>query len=91
MLPERLSNGICSLNPGVDRLVQSVLIEIHPSGRVVDATFHDGVIRSAARMTYKEVRQILVDRDPEVRRRYENLVPLFENDAGSFPDSPCAA
>jgi ribonuclease R len=78
MLPERLSNGICSLNPGVDRLVQSVLIEVHPTGRIVDYTFHDGVIRSAARMTYTEVRQILVDRDPKVRKRYATLVPLFE-------------
>jgi ribonuclease R len=84
MLPERLSNGICSLNPGVDRLVQSVLMEISPRGKIVDASFHDGVIRSAARMTYKEVRQILVDRDPEVRRRYENLVPELEKMLGLF-------
>jgi ribonuclease R len=78
MLPERLSSGICSLNPGVDRLVQSVLIEVHPTGRIVDTTFHDGVIRSAARMTYTEIRQILVDHDTEVCKRYENLVPLFD-------------
>ncbi len=84
MLPERLSNGICSLNPGVDRLVQSVLIEISPRGRVVDAMFHDGVIRSAARLTYKEVRQILVDRDPVVRRRHENLVPELEKMLGLY-------
>jgi ribonuclease R len=78
MLPERLSNGICSLNPGVDRLVQSVLIEINPQGRIVNYDLHDGVIRSSARMTYTEVRQILVDRDPEVRKLYEELVPIFE-------------
>ncbi len=78
MLPERLSNGICSLNPGVDRLVQSVRIEVSPKGRVEKYELYDGVIRSAARMTYTEVRQILVDRDPDVMRRYEGLVPLFE-------------
>jgi ribonuclease R len=84
MLPERLSNGICSLNPGVDRLVQSVTIEVSPKGRVVDYTLYDAVIRSAARMTYTEVRQILVDQDPEVRKRYEQLVPLFEDMLGLY-------
>jgi ribonuclease R len=78
MLPERLSNGICSLNPGVDRLVQSVRVEVSPTGHVVEYELYDGVIRSAARMTYTEVRQILVDEDPEVRERYRELVPLFE-------------
>ena len=78
MLPERLSNGICSLNPGVDRLVQSVRIEVSPKGRVENYELYDGVIRSAARMTYTEVRQILVDRDPGVTLRYKKLVPLFE-------------
>ena len=79
MLPEKLSNGICSLNPGVDRLVQSVLIEISPKGRIVNYDFHDGIIRSAARMTYKNVWAILEDRDPDTCRQYEHLVPLFEN------------
>ena len=84
MLPERLSNGICSLNPGVDRLVQSVRIEVSPKGRVENYELYDGVIRSAARMTYTEVRQILVDRDPEVMRRYKKLVPLFERMLGLY-------
>jgi len=78
MLPERLSNGICSLNPGVDRLVQSAIIEVSPTGRIVNHRFHDGVIRSAARMTYTAVGQILVDRDREVRERYRDLLPHFE-------------
>jgi len=78
MLPERLSNGICSLNPGVDRLVQSVRVEVSPTGHIVKYELYDGVIRSAARMTYTEVRQILVDEDPKVRERYQSLVPLFE-------------
>ena len=84
MLPERLSNGICSLNPGVDRLVQSVRVEISPTGGIVKYNLYDGVIRSAARMTYTEVRQILVDEDPEVRERYRSLVPLFERMLGLY-------
>ncbi|HSF18430.1 MAG TPA: ribonuclease R [Vicinamibacteria bacterium] len=84
MFPERLSNGICSLNPGVDRLVQSVFVEVTPMGRIVSRRFADGVIRSAARMTYTKVRQILVDRDPEVMGEYESLVPHFERMAGLF-------
>jgi ribonuclease R len=78
MLPERLSNGICSLNPGVDRLVQSVLIEVTPQGEIVASRFADGVMRSAARMTYTKVRQILVDGDEAVREQYATLVPEFE-------------
>ncbi len=78
MLPERLSNGICSLNPGVDRLVQSVLVEVTPGGEIVRSRFADGVIRSAARMTYTKVRQILTDRDETVRQQYETLVPEFD-------------
>jgi ribonuclease R len=78
MLPERLSNGICSLNPGVDRLVQSVYVEVTPRGEVVKSRFADGVIRSRARMTYTKVRKILVDRDGEELREYEALVPGFE-------------
>ena len=59
MLPEQLANGICSLKPKVDRLVQSVLIDIDRDGRTVNYEFHDGVINSAARMTYREVAAIL--------------------------------
>jgi ribonuclease R len=78
MLPERLSNGICSLNPGVDRLVQSVFVEVSPAGKILSSRFADGVIRSRARMTYTNVKRILVDRDPAVTREYRSLVPAFE-------------
>jgi ribonuclease R len=77
MLPERLSNGICSLNPGVDRLVQSVFVEVSPAGKVVGSRFADGVIRSRARMTYTKVKGILVDRAPALLREYKELVPAF--------------
>ncbi|GIW27724.1 MAG: ribonuclease R [Meiothermus sp.] len=55
MLPEQLSNGICSLKPYEDRLVLSVLVELTPKGRVKDYRFAEGVIRSVARLTYTEV------------------------------------
>lgn len=59
MLPERLSNGVCSLNPDVDRLTHSVFIEFDKSGRVKNARFGKSVIRSAKRLTYKEAYAIL--------------------------------
>jgi ribonuclease R len=77
MLPHRLSNGICSLTPGVDRLVQSCVMVIDRRGRVTSHRFAQGVIRSAARMTYTDVARILVDRDPETTERYRSLAPAF--------------
>src|SRR5712691_9652891 len=59
MLPERLSNGVCSLNPGVDRLTHSIFIEFDKNGRAKNARFAKSVIRSAKRLTYKEAYAIL--------------------------------
>ncbi len=59
MFPSELSTGLCSLNPNVDRLVQSCLMEVDRRGAVVRYELHDGVIHSAARMTYTEVNAIL--------------------------------
>ena len=78
MLPPLLSSGICSLKPGVDRLVLSALMEIDSRGRVSEKRFVKGVIRSRERMTYTSVAKILVDRDPAERARYSELIPLFE-------------
>jgi ribonuclease R len=78
MFPSELSTGLCSLNPRVDRLVQSCLMEIDRKGSVVRYEMHDGVIHSDARMTYMEVNAILTDHDPEVIARYRHLVPQFE-------------
>ena len=78
MFPAELSTGLCSLNPGVDRLVQSCLMEVDRRGSVVRYELHDGVIHSKARMTYTEVSAILTLRDPETIGRYQALVPLFE-------------
>ena len=78
MLPEELSNGICSLKPGEDRLTLSVLMEIDDAGEVRDYRFQEGVIRSRERMTYTAVARILLDRDPSECSRYAALVPQFE-------------
>ena len=78
MFPSELSTGLCSLNPQVDRLVQSCLMEVDRRGTVVRYELHDGVIHSRARMTYTEVNAILTTRDPETIARFQELVPLFE-------------
>jgi ribonuclease R len=79
MFPEELATGLCSLNPHVDRLVQSCLMEVdRRNGAVVRYELHDGVIRSAERMTYTSVNAILTDRSGEVMERYRPLVPMFE-------------
>jgi ribonuclease R len=77
MLPHALSSEICSLVEGQDRLTQSVVIELDALGHVTRAEFHDGVIRSAARMSYGQV-QAIVDGDAALRGRFAALVPLFE-------------
>ncbi|MSO63077.1 MAG: ribonuclease R [Acidobacteria bacterium] len=78
MFPPELSTGLCSLNPHVDRLVQSCLMEVTTQGDVIRHEMHDGVIRSDARMTYTAVNAILTDRDPGTIAQYESLVPMFE-------------
>ena len=78
MIPHRLSNGICSLNPRVDRLVLSCDMEINPEGQVVKHEIFQSVIKTTERMTYFDVNKILVDKDEETRSRYESLVPMFE-------------
>ena len=78
MFPGDLATGLCSLNPHVDRLVQSCLMEVDARGQVVRYEMHDGVICSGARMTYTDVNAILTDRDPELRQRFAALVPTFE-------------
>ena len=78
MIPHRLSNGICSLNPGVDRLTLGCEMEINEHGEVVNHNIFEAVIRSKERMTYRNVNKILVDKDEDVRAEYEELVPMFE-------------
>ena len=78
MLPERLSNGICSLNPKVERLTFSCEIEIDPRGRFLNHKIYKSVIRTKERMTYTDVNAILTERTPELEERYGYLIADFE-------------
>ena len=77
MLPERLSNGICSLNQGQDRLTLSCLMDIDENGTVVAHRIAETVIRVDRRMSYNQVRCILEDGDTETSREYKEFVPMF--------------
>ncbi len=77
MLPEELSNGLCSLNEGEDRLVLAVVIALDESGERIGFEVCEGVIRSAARMTYSGV-QAIIDGDVRLRQKYSALVPSIE-------------
>jgi len=79
MIPHRLSNGICSLNPKVDRLTLSCEMLINPQGQVVEHEIFQSVIKTTERMTYSDVNKILVDDDEELKRKYEALVPMFKD------------
>jgi len=74
MLPKKLSNGICSLNPNIERLTLSVFMEIDGSGKVVDYEIFESVIKTKARMTYTDVTRILEDEDGELLKQYKDLV-----------------
>ncbi|GAB6081226.1 ribonuclease R [Desulfuromonas carbonis] len=78
MLPERLSNGICSLNPGVDRLVLVAELLFDGQGVRLDSRFYPAVMRSAARLTYGEVRDMLLHREEAVIARHPELYPRLQ-------------
>lgn len=78
MLPKKLSNGICSLNPKVDRLTLSCIMIIDGSGKVLDHEIVESVIRTNERMTYTDVTKILRDNDPELSKRYDYLLDDFK-------------
>jgi ribonuclease R len=77
MLPERLSNGICSLNPHVDRLTMSALMELDPAGRVVDYRLAPTVIHSRERMTYTTVNEIIANPEGEMARHYAHIKEMI--------------
>ena len=77
MLPERLSNGICSLNQGEDRLALSCLMDINEKGKVVSHQIAETVINVNERMCYTDVKNILEDTDEDAKKRYEELIPMF--------------
>lgn len=79
MIPHRLSNGICSLNPKVDRLTLSCEMTINSQGQVTEHEIFQSVIKTTERMTYSDVNKILVDDDEELKQKYEPLVPMFKD------------
>ncbi|OON96850.1 MAG: ribonuclease R [Epulopiscium sp. Nele67-Bin005] len=78
MLPHKLSNGICSLNAGVDRLALTCMMDIDSSGNVQSHQIMETTINVDERMSYTQVKQILMDHDEELRERYKEFVPMFE-------------
>jgi ribonuclease R len=78
MLPEALSNGICSLNPNLDRLTLTCQMDISSAGVIQKYDIYESVINSNERMTYTAVREILMDRNPAQRSRYSHLLGDFE-------------
>lgn len=78
MLPEALSNGLCSLNPEVERLCMVCEMEINQDGQTESYQFHEAVMFSKARLTYNKVAAILVDGDTELRAEYQHVLPALE-------------
>jgi len=74
MLPEKVSNHLCSLNPKVDRLAMSVMMHLSRTGEVLDYSFHKSIIHSKERFTYEDVQEIL-DGNMALERRYADVVP----------------
>ncbi|AWL10897.1 Ribonuclease [Saliniradius amylolyticus] len=83
MLPEVLSNGLCSLNPQVDRLCMVCEMQISKQGKLEDFTFYEAVMNSKARLTYTKVWDI-IQGDPELHQRYEHLVPHLKDLHGLY-------
>ncbi|KRL02991.1 ribonuclease R [Liquorilactobacillus capillatus] len=78
MLPHKLSNGICSLNPQVERLAMSCEMEIDPTGQVIKHRIFPSVIKTTERMTYVAINKILESQDEKTMKRYAKLVPMFQ-------------
>lgn len=79
MLPEALSNNLCSLNPNVDRLVMVCEMNIQPDGRISKFTFHEAVIKSHRRLTYTQVHRMMEKNDRRMREQFTDVVPHLEN------------
>ncbi|WP_262177842.1 ribonuclease R [Saccharococcus sp. Marseille-Q5394] len=79
MLPHKLSNGICSLNPHVDRLTMSCQMTIDRNGKVIHHEIFESVIQSKERMTYTDVYKIIGEKDEELMKKYEHIVPMLNN------------
>lgn len=79
MIPHRLSNGICSLNPDTDRLTLSCIMEIDREGTVVNHKIVESVIHSNCRMTYTKVNNVIENNDPDQIKEYEEFVPMLRD------------
>ncbi|MGE7545895.1 ribonuclease R [Sporosarcina newyorkensis] len=79
MLPHRLSNGICSLNPGEDRLTLTCEMKVDQNGKVVEHEIYPSVINSNYRMTYTDVYEIIDNQDEELSKKYEEIVPMLND------------
>ncbi len=77
MFPPKLSNHLCSLNPFVDRLAMVVEIDYDKKGKILKTDFYEAVIHSKARLTYTEVKEMLVDKNEKIISRYKNLYPML--------------
>ena len=78
MLPKKLSNGICSLNPNEDRLTMTVKLAFNKNGDLTESSFHRSIIRSALRLTYNEVEDALIRKDHKTRKEVQRLLPALE-------------
>ena len=79
MLPEEISNGLCSLNPEVDRLCMVCEMQVDENGEIEDYKFYEAVFQSHARLLYDEVADVVVGKVDSVRERLGSLVPHLEN------------
>jgi ribonuclease R len=77
MFPKKLSNGLCSLNPLVDRLAMVVELDFTPKGKIRNRKIYEAVIRSQARLTYTEVKKMLLDKDKKLIKKYQHLYPML--------------
>lgn len=77
MFPKKLSNGLCSLNPMVDRLAMVVEIDYDKKGKVLSTKIYEAVMKSHARLTYTEVKKMLVDKDEKTISKYQDLYPML--------------
>lgn len=79
MLPKKLSNGVCSLNPKVDRLALTCMMEIDDKGKVISHDVFESVIKTNERMTYTDVTKILRDKDEDLIKKYDYLYEMFKD------------
>ncbi len=84
MLPEVLSNNLCSLNPNVDRLVMVAEMTIHESGRIMDFEFHEAVIKSHRRLTYTQVHKVMEKKDARMREQFSMYFQVWKSYIACF-------